>query len=84
MGASAFLRWKAFGALQRDGFLANDLTDASLNPITRFKSQLGGALTASYAVSRTDSPLYRLMATGQRMKARLVDWSWRRSQRSGA
>ena len=52
LGASAFLRWHAFLALHRDGFVANDLTDASLNPVTRFKSQLGGELTATLSVSR--------------------------------
>ncbi len=45
MGASAFLRWHGCLALARSGYAANDLTDAALNPVTRFKSQLGGELT---------------------------------------
>lgn len=43
-GATAFLRWKVFEALAARGFVANDLTDAALNPVTHFKSQLGGDL----------------------------------------
>jgi hypothetical protein len=60
LGASAFLRWHAFLALHRDGYAANDLTDASLNPVTRFKSQLGGDLTPTYSIARSDSLLFRL------------------------
>ena len=43
-GASALVRWKTFAALAEAGFTANDLTDASLGPVTHFKSQLGGLL----------------------------------------
>jgi hypothetical protein len=45
LGASAFLRWRGFQALHALGFQGTDLTDASLNPVTRFKAQLGGDLT---------------------------------------
>ena len=44
MGATAFLRWKVFEALSALGYAANDLTDAALNPVAHFKSQLGGNL----------------------------------------
>lgn len=44
LGANPFLRWRAFEALAAAGCTANDLTDASLNPVTHFKSQLGGRL----------------------------------------
>ena len=71
LGASAFLRWRAFQALQRDGFVANDLTDASLNPVTRFKSQLGGDLTPTLTVSRTDSWLYRVLGTARIIRTEL-------------
>lgn len=54
LGASAFLRWKAFEHLASDGYLGNDLTDAALNPVTRFKSQLGGDLTMPLVVWRPD------------------------------
>jgi hypothetical protein len=71
LGASAFLRWHAFRALHRDGYLANDLTDAALNPVTRFKSQLGGDLTPTLSVSRTDSWLYRMLGTARHLRTGL-------------
>jgi hypothetical protein len=71
LGASAFLRWHAFLALHRDGFVANDLTDASLNPVTRFKSQLGGDLTPTVSVSRTGSWLYRMMGSAREIRTGL-------------
>ena len=43
-GVTAFLRWKSFERLRELGHTANDLTDASLNLVTHFKSQLGGSL----------------------------------------
>jgi len=60
MGASGFLRWHSFLALARDGYVANDLTDAALNPVTRFKSQLGGELTPTWSLSLPDAWPYRL------------------------
>lgn len=71
MGASAFLRWHAFAALARDGFIANDLTDASLNPVTRFKSQLGGDLTPTWSIARADSLGFRLEERARGWKDRL-------------
>jgi hypothetical protein len=43
-GVNAFIRWKVFEALSVMGFSGNDLTGAGLNPVTHFKSQLGGDL----------------------------------------
>jgi hypothetical protein len=43
-GANPFLRWRAFEVLAGAGYTGNDLTDASLNPVTHFKAQLGGKL----------------------------------------
>lgn len=60
LGASAFLRWKAFEHLAGDGYLGNDLTDAALNPVTRFKSQLGGELTMPLVMWRPDRLPLRL------------------------
>jgi hypothetical protein len=57
-GASAFLRWSAFEALAALGYKGNDLTDATLNPVTHFKSQLGGALELSLAVQSPRSRRY--------------------------
>jgi len=73
MGASAFLRWRSFESLAQAGYAANDLTDAALNPVTRFKSQFGGRLTATLSISRTDSLLYSLETTARRLKARLSE-----------
>lgn len=59
LGASAFLRWKVFEDLAAAGYLANDLTDAELNPVTTFKSQLGGELSLCLEVSRPDHVSFR-------------------------
>ena len=52
-GATAFLRWKAFEALSAQGYVANDLTDAALNPVSHFKSQLGGDLELCLIIERS-------------------------------
>jgi hypothetical protein len=52
-GATAFLRWKVFEALSALGYSANDLTDAALNPVTHFKSQLGGDLKLCLICEKT-------------------------------
>ena len=74
MGASAFLRWHACLALAASGYRANDLTDAALNPVSRFKSQLGAKLTATWSVSLTPSLRWRIASA-------LNDWrsKWARS-----
>jgi hypothetical protein len=74
MGASAFLRWHGCLALARDGYRANDLTDAALNPVTRFKSQLGGTLTPTWSLVRTDS-------MGFRLSGALHQWRTERAKR---
>jgi len=58
-GVTAFLRWKSFERLSELGHTANDLTDASLNPVTHFKSQLGGSLEPWMELSSPLSPRYR-------------------------
>ena len=59
-GASVFLRWKVFENLSELGYNANDLTDAALNPVTRFKSQLGADLQACLMLSRPDAMTFRI------------------------
>ena len=54
-GVTAFLRWKVFEHLCAEGYQANDLTDAALNPVTHFKSQLGGKLEPWIELSNTMS-----------------------------
>ncbi|HEY3521255.1 MAG TPA: GNAT family N-acetyltransferase [Rhodanobacteraceae bacterium] len=58
-GVSAFLRWKVFEFLAGAGYRANDLTGAGLDPVTRFKSQLGGELALCLRVSRPDRSGFR-------------------------
>jgi hypothetical protein len=58
-GVTAFLRWKVFEHLSAAGYQANDLTDASLNPVTHFKSQLGGNLEPLIELHSPLSPTYR-------------------------
>jgi hypothetical protein len=56
LGASAYLRWRSFETLAQLGYRGNDLTDASLNPVTHFKSQLGGELQVAFEAQRPDTP----------------------------
>lgn len=60
LGASAFLRWRGFETLASLGYLANDLTDAALNPVTHFKSQLGGNLELALVLHAPPSPRLRI------------------------
>lgn len=59
LGAAAFLRWRAFEALSALGYAGNDLTDASLNPVTHFKSQFGGDLGLSLVLQSPGTRRYR-------------------------
>lgn len=72
LGAQAFLRWRAFEALAAAGCLNNDLTDASLNPVTHFKAQLGGELAMSLVLRSPRSRRYALGTAAQR--------AWRRAR----
>lgn len=75
-GASAFLRWRAFHALAALGFRGNDLTDASLNPVTHFKSQFGGSLELTLVLqSRVAAPF--------RMAGALSEAGWAARERMG-
>jgi hypothetical protein len=59
-GGTAFLRWNAFKAISGMGFSGNDLTGAGLNPVTHFKSQLGGDLHLFLVASSPRTLQYRL------------------------
>jgi len=84
MGANAFLRLNVFKDLSSQGFIGNDLTDASLNPVTHFKSQLGADLKICFSFSRDSFPfklknnLNRYLSAG---KNRLME-SFKRTRRS--
>ena len=49
-GAAYLLRWRTFVALGAMGYAANDLTNATRGPVTRFKEQFGGTLTMNMAL----------------------------------
>ncbi len=59
-GANAFLRWSVLEDLARLGYRGNDLTDATLGPVERFKSQLGSTLELALVAARPPSPGFRL------------------------
>lgn len=58
-GVTAFLRWEAFARLSAGGYVANDLTDATLNAVTHFKSQLGGTLEQWCELRSPEALVYR-------------------------
>ena len=60
MGAHAFLRWRSFEALAGRGCVSNDLTDATLNAVTHFKSQLGGQLVVNLVLQSPKQFAYAL------------------------
>jgi hypothetical protein len=76
LGVSAFLRWKVFEALSAMGYRANDLTDASLNSVTRFKSQLGGGLACNIVLDSGKRLTYRCGTA-------VFDLGWRARVRLG-
>lgn len=59
-GATPFLRWRVFEILADRGFSANDLTDASLGSVSRFKRQLGSDLHLNLVLRNRRSRLFRL------------------------
>jgi hypothetical protein len=59
LGSSPFLRWHVFEWLAARGYAGNDLTDATLGSVSRFKSQLGAELTLSLVASRPRSAGHR-------------------------
>jgi hypothetical protein len=73
LGTTPFLRWKVGEALAEEGFKGNDLTDATLNEVTRFKSALGGDLVLNLVLGGRDSLAFQLhglrKATYRRMRS---------------
>jgi hypothetical protein len=59
LGAAAFLRWRTFEWLARHGKAGNDLTDATLNSVTHFKSQLGGELVTNLVLETRGTKRWR-------------------------
>ena len=85
-GANPFLRWHAFEALAKEGYTGNDLTDASLNPVTHFKAQLGGDLTLTLVATSPSSRAWQINSSATRVLrgakglARSVRDRWRGRQ----
>jgi hypothetical protein len=67
LGTNPLLRWASFKCLHERGYRAVDLTDASLNPVTRFKGQLGGDLVMSLEVDAPRTLRFRAMQQGRRV-----------------
>ncbi|MCL4290352.1 MAG: GNAT family N-acetyltransferase [Thermoleophilia bacterium] len=72
LGAAAFLRWRVLEDLASLGYEANDLTDATLGSVARFKAQLGGTLELSLVVARRESRLLRAERAARALARRLV------------
>jgi len=70
LGSTPFLRWKVFENLSQIGYIANDLTDAAIGDVTRFKAQLGGDLIMNTVLKRTDSIAFRSVGQLTYLKAR--------------
>jgi len=70
LGSTPFLRWKSFEVLSQLGHTANDLTDAALNDVTKFKSQFGGELVVNWVIVRPASVRYRVIRSAERAAAR--------------
>jgi len=65
-GATYLLRWRTLVDLGERGYVMNDLTNASLGAVTRFKEQFGGILTMDMSLKLDRPRLDRLMARGAR------------------
>lgn len=70
-GVNAFLRWRSFEALAALGYRGNDLTDAALNPVAHFKSQLGGDLVTCMVLDSPTSFRWRARQVVNRAVSRL-------------
>ena len=71
LGTTPFLRWQVCRAVAAMGYTGNDLTDAALNPVTRFKNQLGGDLVTNTVLQQADSFRFRWHLAVQRGMYRL-------------
>lgn len=71
LGTNPLLRWESFRALHQRGYAGVDLTDASLNAVTRFKGQLGGELVMSLEIDAPRTLRFRAWEGGVRLYGRL-------------
>jgi hypothetical protein len=59
LGTTPFLRWRVFEKLAEMRYAGNDLTNAWLNDVARFKGQLGGDLEMNLQLERPYSRKWR-------------------------
>jgi hypothetical protein len=76
LGATAFLRWNVFKSLSAQGYSANDLTAAALNPVTHFKAQLGGDLHLCLLLESPESARFRWARRSRQM----TDHLWKKAE----
>ncbi len=76
-GATAFLRWRVAESLAAAGYRYNDLTDAALNSVTRFKSQLGGNLESCLVFAGPESTQFAFARMATKFEARGRSWAKR-------
>ncbi len=69
LGTNPLLRWEGFKALHERGFTGVDLTDATLNAVTRFKEQLGGSLVMSLEIDAPRTLRFRTWERARRAYA---------------
>ncbi len=72
LGAAAFLRWRVFEDLARLGYESNDLTDAMLSSVARFKAQFGGSLETAFVVARPEGWRFRMARDVRGLARRLT------------
>ncbi len=72
-GAAYFLRWRTFVNVGERGYTSNDLTDASIGGVTRFKEQLGGRLTMNMLLKSPQPLRYRMIDRGSSIVRRVRD-----------
>jgi hypothetical protein len=71
-GINPYLRWRVMQAIHKRGFAANDLTDAALNSVTRFKSQFGGELVCNFVVRAPEPLFFRMREAGVTTAKRIL------------
>ena len=79
LGTTPYLRWAVFEALAGLGYQGNDLTDAALNPVTRFKSQLGADLKLCLTLGKKDHPTLAVTSQSRRMASGIASRFRKRS-----
>ena len=84
MGVNPFLRWNVFEDLSTRGYTGNDLTNATLNPVTHFKSQLGADLEICLHFKKKDTWAFKIREKARIIRARGINkWAKLRYRQKG-